>query len=228
MFLRPSHAQHFATYETAKNVYGANNDGHRPLSTAMAGATSVIVHDGCMTPADVVKQRLQVTPRSQIHSTDPPQIVNSPYKGVMDCMRRVMEEEGVRAFYRSYKTTLLMNIPFMSTQVATYESTKILMGAEEEDTLTIQLTAGGIAGALAAAITTPLDVVKTRLQTEGVTSKTTYRHNNTISVLRQIMQEEGSRAIWRGLKPRVLFHVPSAAICWGTYETVKKLIQTRT
>ncbi len=56
----PSHALHFATYESAKELYGGNNNGHRPLPTAFAGATAVIVHDGCMTPADVIKQRLQV------------------------------------------------------------------------------------------------------------------------------------------------------------------------
>lgn len=116
-----------------------------------------------------------------------------------------------------------MNIPFMSVQVAVYESTKILMGAEENDTLFIQLTAGGIAGAMAAAVSTPLDVVKTRLQTEGVTSNTTYQNTGVISMLRQIIRQEGSHAIWRGLRPRVLFHVPSAAICWGTYETMKDL-----
>jgi len=80
---------------------------------------------------------------------------------------------------------------------------------------------------MAAAISTPLDVVKTRLQTEGVTSNTKYRNTGVLSVLRQIIQEEGNQAIWRGLKPRILFHVPSAAICWGTYETMKELILKR-
>lgn len=80
---------------------------------------------------------------------------------------------------------------------------------------------------MAAAISTPLDVVKTRLQTEGVTSNTKYRNTGVLSVLSQIIQEEGSQAIWRGLKPRILFHVPSAAICWGTYETMKELILKR-
>lgn len=119
-----------------------------------------------------------------------------------------------------------MNAPFMSVQVAVYESTKILMGAEENDSLSIQLTAGGVAGAMAAAITTPLDVVKTRLQTEGVTSNTIYRHTGVLSVLQQIVREEGKQVIWRGLKPRVMFHVPSAAICWGTYETMKELLSS--
>jgi solute carrier family 25 iron transporter 28/37 len=37
---------------------------------------------------------------------------NSPYRGVVDCVRTVFRQEGVGAFYRSYTTQLAMNIPF--------------------------------------------------------------------------------------------------------------------
>ncbi len=45
-----------------------------------------------------------------------------------------------------------------------------------------------------------------------------------LPVLRRIVQEEGMTTLWRGWKPRVLFHVPAAAVSWGTYETVKGLL----
>lgn len=43
-------------------------------------------------------------------------------------------------------------------------------------------------------------------------------------VLRQIAREEGWAALWRGITPRILFNVPSAAVCWGIYETGKRLM----
>ena len=43
-------------------------------------------------------------------------------------------------------------------------------------------------------------------------------------MLRHIVQTEGPAALWSGLKPRVMFHIPAAAICWGTYESIKKLL----
>lgn len=81
---------------------------------------------------------------------------------------------------------LLMNVPYTAIHFATYESCKTYFsrekdGKEGEETLAVQLGAGGIAGGLAAAATTPFDVVKTRLQLEGVHSATRY---DTIAVVR--------------------------------------------
>lgn len=47
---------------------------------------------------------------------------------------------------------------------------------------------------------------------------------NQLPVLRRIIAEEGMSTIWRGMKPRVLFNAPAAAVSWGTYETVKDLL----
>jgi solute carrier family 25 iron transporter 28/37 len=70
-----------------------------------------------------------------------------------------------------------MNIPFTAVYFSTYESAKKALGAREawqEETLRVQLLAGGLAGGTAAGLTTPLDVVKTRLQLAGVSSPTRY------------------------------------------------------
>ena len=86
---RPAHALHFAVYEHAKELLGGNAEGHQPIATAAAGATATIVNDACMTPMDVIKQRLQVA--------------HSPYKGVMDCIRSMWKQEGIWGFYKSYR-----------------------------------------------------------------------------------------------------------------------------
>ena len=46
-------------------------------------------------------------------------------------------------------------------------------------------------------------------------------------MLRQIAREEGFAALWSGWAPRVLFHIPSAAVCWGIYESAKRLLGGR-
>lgn len=77
-----------------------------------------------------------------------------------------------------------MNVPYTAVNVPVYESGKKLLGkAGEEEGLLAQVTAGSMAGASAALLTNPLDVVKTRLQLEGVNSATRY---GTTAVVRTL------------------------------------------
>ena len=207
----PAHAVYFTTYEVAKEGLGGNRGGHQPVAAACAGSTATIVADAVMTPADVVKQRLQ--------------LAHSPYTGVWNCFSRMLREEGLRPFYRSYGTTLFMNVPYTAIHFATYESAKRVLRLDaEQEGIGTQLTAGALAGGAAASVTTPFDVVKTRLQTEGVVSNARYGSSGVFGVMRQIVETEGPWALTRGIVPRVLYHMPAAAICFTTYEICKKAL----
>ncbi|KAA8522460.1 hypothetical protein F0562_013179 [Nyssa sinensis] len=211
----PAHAVYFSVYETCKQKLGGNRPGHHPLVHAASGVVATTASDAVLTPMDVVKQRLQLR--------------RSPYIGVRDCMVRMVKEEGVRAFYASYRTTVVMNAPFTAVHFATYEAVKKVLNDvspehASEERILVHLTAGGAAGTLASAITTPLDVVKTRLQCQGVCGADTFSSSSIHMALRQIVAKEGPQALLQGLKPRVLFHAPAAAICWSTYEAIKNFL----
>jgi len=60
--IRPAHALYFAAYEAAKEALGGGGEGHHPFAVAAAGVFATITSDACMTPFDVVKQRLQARP----------------------------------------------------------------------------------------------------------------------------------------------------------------------
>ena len=77
---------------------------------------------------------------------------------------------------------LVMNVPFTALHFATYECAKKLLALEQDESLAVQLAAGGTAGGVSAALTTPLDVVKTRLQLEGVNSATRYGTTAVVSL----------------------------------------------
>ena len=47
------------------------------------------------------------------------------------------------------------------------------------------------------------------------------------AALRLILKEDGARGLLRGLLPRVLFHVPAAAISWTVYESCKAALLAR-
>jgi hypothetical protein len=124
-----------------------------------------------------------------------------------------------------------MNVPFTAVQFVVYESGKRalvashLLDSTDEEGLMEQLLAGGAAGGAAAAITNPLDIAKTRLQTAGVWEpapvvappgggaaapppRPPSSATRVFPVLREILAKEGWSALARGIGPRVLFHVP--------------------
>ena len=96
------------------------------------------------------------------------QVYKSPYKTCTECGRRVLRAEGLRAFYRSYSTQLLMNIPFQSLHFMVYEHASDIINPQRSYSPTSHLVAGSAAGAIASLVTTPLDVAKTLLNTQVV------------------------------------------------------------
>lgn len=82
--------------------------------------------------------------------------------------------------------------------------------------------AGGIAGGFAAALTTPMDVVKTMLQTRGTANDAALRNvTGFMDSARLLREREGLRGFFKGVRPRVVTTMPSTAICWSAYEACK-------
>jgi len=206
----PAHAVYFATYEVVKQAMGGNASGHHPLAAATSGACATIASDAFMNPFDVIKQRMQ------LHG--------STYRSLGECARTVFRNEGLRAFYVSYPTTLTMTVPFTALQFTAYESLNKVMQRQRRtgyDPLT-HCTAGGLAGGFAAAATTPLDVVKTLLQTRGASTDVEIRHaRGLFGAAGIIWRREGTKGFFRGMKARVVTAAPSTAICWSAYEVAK-------
>ncbi|KKY26887.1 putative mitochondrial rna splicing protein [Phaeomoniella chlamydospora] len=205
----PAHAVYFGTYELVKDMAGGNkDDSHHPGAAALSGACATISSDALMNPFDVIKQRMQVH--------------GSTYPTIAACARSIYRNEGFGAFYVSYPTTLCMTVPFTATQFMAYESlSKVMNPSKSYDPFT-HCIAGGLAGAFAAGITTPLDVIKTLLQTRGLSQEQEIRSvrglfNGAAIIKRQF----GWAGFFRGLKPRIITTMPSTAICWTSYEMAK-------
>lgn len=211
----PAHAVYFSIYEIFKKSLSGGNPNNS-AAHAISGVFATVASDAVFTPMDMVKQRLQLS--------------SSPYKGVLDCVTRVLREEGFKAFYASYRTTVLMNAPFTAVHFATYEAAKrglmeVSPDSADDNRVVVHATAGAAAGALAALLTTPLDVVKTQLQCQGICGCDRYSSGSIRDVLRTIVKKDGYRGLMRGWIPRMLFHAPAAAICWSTYEAWKSIFQ---
>ncbi|XP_058652316.1 mitoferrin-2 isoform X2 [Onychostoma macrolepis] len=213
----PAHALYFACYERLKKVLsdiihpGANSH----LANGTAGCVATLLHDAVMNPAEVVKQRMQM--------------YNSPYRGVLDCMRCVWRQEGALAFYRSYTTQLTMNVPFQALHFMTYEYLQELLNPQRHYNPSSHMVSGALAGAIAAAATTPLDVCKTLLNTqESLAIDSVSQSERQITGLghafRTVYRLGGLPAYFKGVQARVIYQMPSTAISWSVYEFFKYVI----
>jgi solute carrier family 25 iron transporter 28/37 len=172
--------------------------------SGFAGACATTASDALMNPFDVVKQRMQVH--------------GSTYSSISDCARTVYRKEGFSAFYVSYPTTLAMTIPFTAIQFAAYDSLSKMLNPRKVYDPFSHCIAGGLAGAFGAAVTTPLDVIKTLLQTRGTSRDDSIRNcKGLVEAAKIIHQREGMRGFMRGLQPRVVTTMPSTAICWYVF-----------
>ncbi|XP_032085197.1 mitoferrin-1 isoform X1 [Thamnophis elegans] len=214
----PAHALYFACYEKMKRTLSdiIQHGGNSHLANGMAGSMATLLHDGVMNPAEVVKQRMQM--------------YNSPHKTVMECIRTVHRTEGLGAFYRSYSTQLTMNIPFQAIHFITYEFMQEQINPQRQYHPRSHIVSGAVAGAVAAAATTPLDVCKTLLNTQEnlVLSSVNSGHlSGMANAFRTVYQLGGVTGYFKGVQARVIYQMPSTAIAWSVYEFFKYILTKR-
>lgn len=209
----PAHAMYFACYENMKRTLNAvfHHQGNSHLANGIAGSMATLLHDAVMNPAEVVKQRMQM--------------YNSPHQSALSCIRTVWGTEGVGAFYRSYTTQLTMNIPFQSIHFITYEFLQEQINPYRGYNPQSHIISGGLAGALAAAATTPLDVCKTLLNTQENMAlnlaNISGRLSGMANAFRTVYQLNGLPGYFKGVQARVIYQMPSTAISWSVYEFFK-------
>lgn len=231
----PAHALYFACYEKIKfSLSDAVHPGtNSHFANGVAGCMATVLHDAIMNPAEVVKQRMQM--------------FNSPYRSTLDCVGSLLRREGPAAFYRSYTTQLTMNVPFQALHFMTYEYLQELLNPHRQYNPSSHVVSGALAGALAAAATTPLDVCKTLLNTqeaqaihlvqaEATTAAAATatggggggRHISGLgAACRTVYRTGGVPAFFKGVQARVIYQMPSTAISWSVYEFFKYIITKR-
>ncbi|KNC35099.1 hypothetical protein PFLG_00100 [Plasmodium falciparum RAJ116] len=87
--------------------------------------------------------------------------------------------------------------------------------------ITSYFVCAGIGGGIAAVLTNPLDVIKTRIQTECFQTK----GFNFFRIVSNIYYREGMRSFFKGSLARMALCIPASAVSWGTYETMKRFFK---
>ena len=137
----------------------------------------------------------------------------------------IVRNLGLVGLYKGASACLLRDVPFSAIYFPTYSHLKRdFFGESPSKKLGILqlLTAGAIAGMPAAYLTTPCDVIKTRLQVEARKGDTNYTGLRQCAA--SIFKDEGFGAFFKGGLPRVLRSSPQFGFTLAGYEVLQKLL----
>jgi solute carrier family 25 protein 39/40 len=118
--------------------------------------------------------------------------------------------------------TILRDTPFSAIYWMSFETIKKRLRQSNDtpmSTFTVAFISGATSGALAAMITTPIDVIKTRIQAAPSDQK--YTMSQTAKLM---YQQDGIRAFFIGFVPRLARVAPACAIMISSYELLKRFL----
>ncbi|KAL2119524.1 hypothetical protein VTJ04DRAFT_6485 [Mycothermus thermophilus] len=185
--------------------------GSEVIAGGAAGGCQVVFTN----PLEIVKIRLQV--QGEVAKS----VEGAPKRSAMWIVRNL----GLVGLYKGASACLLRDVPFSAIYFPTYNHLKKdVFGESPTHKLGVLqlLVSGAIAGMPAAYLTTPCDVIKTRLQVEARKGDTTYtglRH-----CAKTIWKEEGFRAFFKGGPARIFRSSPQFGFTLAAYELLQTIL----
>lgn len=174
---------------------------------ALAGGFAGIFSSTAITPAEVIKCRLQVQDRLASGG-----IANSPmrYSGPVDAVIKTVRSEGFKGLFSGLPSLWMRDIPFNFVFLGSYEafctlSSRALGKSREELGPAELFLCGGLAGVSGWSIIFPMDVVKSKVQTNA------YPGLNSFEVVRHTYRAGGIRAFYQGWSAAVMRAFPANA-----------------
>ena len=155
------------------------------------------------------------------------------YASPRAALASTLRSDGIGGLYVGLRSTLCRNVPYNALHFGLFELiSQVLRGAKSmvlpgdaADAL-----AGAIAGALTALLTTPMDLVNTRLQTQAMSGSLARTDSAALTnftgvgdAFVTIWRDEGGPAgLMQGAGVRVLQYAPSALVFFAVYSAIKR------
>ncbi|KAL4643269.1 hypothetical protein ACB092_02G080900 [Castanea dentata] len=191
------------------------------IANGVAGMMSSLVSCAYYVP-------LEICQRLMVQGLPGTTVCNGPY----DVVCKVIKAEGFCGMYRGFGLTALTQSPASALWWGAYGAAQHIiwrsLGYRDDmdkkpshiEMVTVQATAGMVAGACSSVITTPIDTVKTRLQ---VMDNFGAGRPTVLKTVRTLLKEDGWQGFYRGFGPRFLNMSLYGTTMIVTYELIKRL-----
>ncbi|KAK8553436.1 hypothetical protein V6N13_062241 [Hibiscus sabdariffa] len=157
------------------------------------------------------------------------------YRNGLDAFRKILYVDGPKGLYRGFGISILTYAPSNAVWWASYSVAHKLIwsGMCKKDEsgfrpdlkalVAVQGLSAAMASGVSALITMPLDTIKTRLQVLDREENGVRKPSSVLQTVRNLVQEGGLTACYRGLGPRWASMAMSATTMITTYEFLKRL-----
>ncbi|XP_044126505.1 mitochondrial coenzyme A transporter SLC25A42 [Bufo gargarizans] len=213
----PYAAIQFCAHEQYKKLlgsyYGFQGAALTPIPRLLAGALAGTTATMLTYPLDLVRARMAVTPKEM-------------YSNIFQVFIRMSKEEGLKSVYRGFNPTILGVIPYAGISFFTYETLKKLHAEKSGRAQPYpfeRLLFGACAGLLGQSASYPLDVVRRRMQTAGVTGHT---YSSILGTMQEVVAEEGLiRGLYKGLSMNWVKGPVAVGISFTTFDLTQILLK---
>lgn len=214
----PGASLFFITYESTKSLLGRQEGGMRGAGVHMLAASlGEVAACAVRVPTEVIKQRAQAGQHASSAAA---------LRAILGSRRDIGALDVWRELYRGWGITIVREVPFTVIQFPLWELMKAQARRRREAAHSVSPEKGGekdigamesafygsIAGAIAAGLTTPLDVLKTRVMLASGAKPSVRK------ILTSIVRDEGPKVLFSGVGPRVTWISIGGAIFLGSYQ----------
>ncbi|XP_029469710.1 mitochondrial coenzyme A transporter SLC25A42 [Rhinatrema bivittatum] len=213
----PYAALQFGSHEQYKRIladyFGFRGKVLPPVPRLFAGSLAGITAVALTYPLDMVRARMAVTRKDM-------------YSNIIHVFIRISQEEGLRTLYRGFTPTILGVIPYAGLSFFTYETLKKLHAdrtGRSQPYPIERLLFGACAGIIGQSTSYPLDIVRRRMQTAGVTG---HAYSTILGTMRQVVREEGLvRGLYKGLSMNWVKGPIAVGISFTTFDLMQILLR---
>jgi solute carrier family 25 (adenine nucleotide translocator) protein 4/5/6/31 len=159
--------------------------------------------------------------------------LHEPYKGIGDCFRRVIKEEGFVALWRGNTANVLRYFPTQALNFAFKDYFKKMFGYSKEKDgywkwFAGNLASGGAAGAASLTFVYSLDYARTRLANDNKSAKKggSRQFNGLVDVYRKTLATDGIVGLYRGFVISCVGIVVYRGLYFGMFDSLKPVLLT--
>jgi len=156
------------------------------------------------------------------------------FSGTADAFLKISRTEGISSLWSGLSPTLVLAVPTTVTYFTMYEQLKVCIDSQRramsaqpsiltaETPKWVSLTAGGLARLAAVTLVSPLELVRTKMQSQKMPWSDVHK------CLTELVRAQGIRALWNGYTATLLRDVPFSALYWPLYEQSKAIMNLYT